>query len=122
MTGIVAGVVVGAVGAATGIASAINQGVQGKKALLMQRNQGEADLRNRSDLEKALQQTNSNNMQIKILSDSISAIQSAKANAVIQSTIISRQATKDAERRNLVIVGVGGAVVVVGALAVLKFS
>jgi len=110
------------VGAITGIASAVNQGKQGQQALDMQRNIGELDLRNKANLEKALQETNSNNMKIKILTDSASAIQSAKANAVIQSTIISRQASKDAEKRNLVIVGVGGAVVVVGALAVLKFS
>jgi hypothetical protein len=61
-------------------------------------------------------------MQIKIQSDTITNITNAKTNALIQAKIISIQASKDAEKRNLVIVGVGGAVVVVGALAVLKFS
>lgn len=121
MSGLIAGIAA-AVGAATGIASAVVSGKQGQQALDMQRNIGELDLRNKANLEKALQQVNSNNMQIKIRTDTITNIQNAKNNALIQATIISRQASKDAEKRNLVIVGVGGAVVVVGALAVLKFS
>lgn len=122
MAGITTGVVVGIVGAVTGIASAVSQGKQGQEALRMQQNLGELELRNKANLEKALQKTNSNNMQIKIQADTITNIQNAKLNATIQSTILSRQASKDAEKRNLVIVSVGGAVVVVGALAVLKFS
>jgi hypothetical protein len=120
-----AGIIVGIsaiVGAVTGIASAVNSGVQGARALELQQTQGELDLRNKTQLEKALQRTNSNNARIKITTDSIANIQSAKTNAVIQATLLSRQASKDAEKRNLVIVGVGGAVVVVGALAVLKLS
>lgn len=122
MAGITAGIIIGAVGAATGIASAVVQGTQGQKALDMQRTIGELDLRNKANLEKALQKTNSNNMQIKIQADTITNIQNAKNNAIIQATILSRQASKDAEKRNLVIIGVGGSIVVVGALAVLKFS
>jgi len=122
MAGITAGIIIGAVGATTGIVSAVVQGKQGQKSLDMQRSIGELDLRNKANLEKALQKTNSNNMQIKIQADTITNIQNAKNNAIIQATILSRQASKDAERRNLVIVGVGGAVVVVGALAVLKLS
>jgi hypothetical protein len=122
MAGITAGIIIGAVGATTGIVSAVVSGKQGQQSLDMQRNIGELDLRNKANLEKALQLANSNNMQIKIRTDTITNIQNAKNNALIQATILSRQASKDAEKRNLVIVGVGGAVVVVGALAVLKLS
>jgi hypothetical protein len=121
MAGIVTGIAA-AVGAATGIVSAVVSGKQGQQALDIQQNIGELDLRNKANLEKALQRTNSNNMQIKIQADTITNITNAKTNALIQATLISRQASKDAEKRNLIIVGVGGAVVVVGALAVLKFS
>jgi hypothetical protein len=120
MSGIIIGCSI--VGAVTGIASAINSGEQGKRALEIQQTQGELDLRNKAQLEKALQRQMNNNTRIKIATDSVANILNAKTNAIIQSTIISRQASKDAEKRNLIIVGVGGAVVIVGALAVLKLS
>jgi hypothetical protein len=120
MSGIAAGVAI--VGAVTGVISAISSGQQQKKALQAQLNLGQADARNKVDLEKALQRTNSDNTKIKIITDSIANIRSAQSSAIISATLTSRQASADAEKRNLVIVSVGGGIVLVGALAVLKFA
>jgi hypothetical protein len=46
----------------------------------------------------------------------------AQQNALISTTIASRQEQAKADKRNLIIVGVGGGMIVVGALAVLKLA
>jgi 3-dehydroquinate synthetase len=109
---------VAAVGALTGVYSAVSQSKQGSKAMLMQNITSQIEQRQKVDLEKALQKTNDQNTKLKILADSVSNIKSAQNNAVLTQAMIKDQADK----RNLVIVGIGGGVIVVGALAVLKLA
>jgi hypothetical protein len=111
---------VAVVGAATGVASAISQGKQGQKALLMQDVASNLDRMQKAELDKALAKQNNENTKIKILADSVANIRIAQQNALIQTTIASQSAQKEADKRNLVIVGIGGGVIIVGALAVLK--
>jgi uncharacterized iron-regulated membrane protein len=118
-TGIVVGVCA-VVGAVTGIATAISGGEAQKKALQMQFNQGQQQLRQERELSEAQQKIDNKNVKIKILTDSVANIRSAQANAVISQTIASRQLAKDSEKRNLVIASVGGGIILVGALVVLK--
>jgi hypothetical protein len=122
MSAIIAGVCISAVGAATGIASAINQGEATQQGMLMQNVQSQLDRKQKMDLEKALQKTQSDSTRLKILTDSVANIKIAQQQALINSTITSREEQKKADKRNLVIVGVGGGVIIIGALAVLKFA
>jgi hypothetical protein len=122
MSAIVAGVCISAVGAATGIVSAISQGKATQQGMLMQNVQSQLDRKQKMDLEKALQKTQSDSTRLKILTDSVANIKIAQQQALINSTITSREEQKKADKRNLVIVGVGGGVIIIGALAVLKFA
>jgi hypothetical protein len=56
----------------------------------------------------------------KIYADSIANIKSAQQNAVIQSQIIAQQTSADSEKRNLVIVSIGGGAIVLASLFVFK--
>jgi len=120
MAGVVVGVVTGIVGAVTGVASAISSGKAQRDALQMQFNQGQQQLRQERELAEAQSKIDNKNVKIKILTDSVANIRSAQANAVIQQTIASRQLAKDSEKRNLVIASVGGGIILIGALVVLK--
>lgn len=122
MSAAIAGVCVAAVGAATGVFSAISQGKAQQQALAMQDAQSQLDRMQRGQLEKALQKTQSDTQRLKILTDSVANIKMAQQQALISTTIASREEQKKADKRNLVIVGIGGGVIVVGALAVLKFA
>jgi hypothetical protein len=57
---------------------------------------------------------------LKIYADSIGNIKTAQQNALIQAQIIAQQTSADAEKRNLVIVGVGGGAIAIASLFVLK--
>lgn len=118
MSGIAVGAAAAAVGAITGVVSAIDQSKKGNKALLMQNVASQIEQRQKVDLEKALQKTNDQNTKLKILADSVANIKSAQTNALLTQNMLKDQADK----RNLVIIGIGGGVIVVGALAVLKFA
>jgi hypothetical protein len=122
MSAAVAGACIAAVGAATGVFSAISQGKAQQQAMVMQDAQSQLDRMQRTQLEKALQKTNSDSQRLKILTDSVANIKMAQQNALISTTIASREEQKKADKRNLVIVGIGGGVIIVGALAVLKFA
>ena len=122
MSALVAGVCISAVGAATGIYSAISQGKATQKSMLMQDVASQLDRKQKADLEKALQKTQSDTQRLKILTDSVANIKIAQQQALISTSIASREEQKKADKRNLVIVGVGGGVIVIGALAVLKFA
>lgn len=122
MSAAVAGVCVAAVGAATGVFSAISQGKAQQQAMVMQDAQSQLDRMQRGQLEKALQKTQSDTQRLKILTDSVANIKIAQQQALISTSISSREEQKKADKRNLVIVGVGGGVIVIGALAVLKFA
>jgi hypothetical protein len=117
-TGVMTAVAV--VSAVTGIASAISSGKAQRDALQMQFNQGQQQLRQEKELTEAQQKIDNKNVKLKILTDSVANIRSAQANAVIQQTIASRQLAKDSEKRNLVIASVGGGIILIGALVVLK--
>jgi hypothetical protein len=119
-----AGIALGSaiVGATVAIASAVNSAKQGQKALDMQYSSGLLDTRTKAEMERALQQSNSDNTRIKILTDSVANIKSAQTSAIINATIQTRQIAKDTEKKNLVIASVGGGIVIIGALAVLKFA
>ena len=122
MSCVVVGVCISAVGAATGVYSAISQGKATQQGLLMQDVASQLDRKQKADLEKALQKTQSDTQRLKILTDSVANIRIAQQQALISTSIASREEQKRADKRNLVIVGVGGGVIVIGALAVLKFA
>jgi len=122
MSSIVVGDCISAVGAATGVYSAISQGKATQKSMLMQDVASQLDRKQKADLEKALQKTQSDTQRLKILTDSVANIKIAQQQALISTSIASREEQKKADKRNLVIVGVGGGVIVIGALAVLKFA
>ena len=122
MSCVVVGVCISAVGAATGVYSAISQGKATQQGLLMQDVASQLDRKQKADLEKALQKTQSDTQRLKILTDSVANIKIAQQQALISTSIASREEQKKADKRNLVIVGVGGGVIVIGALAVLKFA
>jgi hypothetical protein len=122
MSAAIAGACIAGVGAITGVFSAISQGKAQQEAMAMQDAQSQLDRMQKGQLEKALQKTNSDTQRLKILTDSVANIKMAQQNALISSTIASRQEQAKADKRNLLILGVGGGVIVVGALAVLKFA
>jgi uncharacterized membrane protein affecting hemolysin expression len=122
MSSIIAGVCIAGVGALTGVYSAISQGKATQQGMLMQNVASQLDRKQKNDLEKALQKTQSDTQRLKILTDSVTNIKIAQQQALISTSIASREEQKKADKRNLVIVGVGGGAIVVGALAVLKFS
>ena len=122
MSAAIAGVCVAAIGAATGVFSAINQGKATQQCMLMQDVASQLDRKQKADLEKALQKTQSDTQRLKILTDSVANIKIAQQQALISTSIASREEQKKADKRNLVIVSVGGGVIVIGALAVLKFA
>ena len=122
MSAAIAGVCVAAIGAATGVFSAINQGKATQQGMLMQDVASQLDRKQKADLEKALQKTQSDTQRLKILTDSVANIKIAQQQALISTSIASREEQKKADKRNLVIVSVGGGVIVIGALAVLKFA
>lgn len=121
-TGVVTAVAIGSsiVGALTGVASAISGGKAQRDALQMQFNQGQQQLRQERELTEAQQKIDNKNVKLKILTDSVANIRSAQANAVISQTIASRQLAKDSEKRNVIIASVGGGIILIGALVVLK--
>jgi hypothetical protein len=122
MSFIAVGVGISAIGAGTGVFSAISQGKATQKSMLMQDVASQLDRKQKADLEKALQKTQSDSQRLKILTDSVTNIKIAQQQALISTTIASREEQKKADKRNLIIVGIGGGVIVIGALAVLKFS
>lgn len=109
---------VAVVGAATGVYSAVSQSKQGGKALLMQSVSGQIEQMQKNDLEKALQKTNDQNTKLKILADSVANIKMAQNNVLLSQASMKEQA----DRKNLLILGLGGGVIIVGAIAVLKLA
>lgn len=113
-------IIVASVGAATGIASAINSGVSERKKNLAQLNLGQLDQRTQSELNQAIAKAQSKNEKNKIYADSIANVKIAQQSALIQSQIVAQQTSADAEKRNLVIVSIGGGAIVLGSLFILK--
>jgi len=120
MSAVVTGAVAGVVGAVTGVFSAISSGKAQRDALQLQYNQGQLQIRQERELAEAQQKIDNKNTKLKITTDSIANIRSAQAQAVVQQTIASRQLAIDSEKRNIIYASVGGGVILVGALVVLK--
>lgn len=114
--------IIAGVGAATGIVSAISSGKQQGKAIKNQRSIALEQLENERLLNEATLAANNANFQTKIKVDSIVSLRQNQQNAIIQATIAARQMAKDTEKKNLVYLAIGGGVIVVGAIAVLKLS
>ena len=122
MSAAIVSVCVAVVGAATGVFSAVSQGKATQQGMLMQNVASQLDRKQKGDLEKALQKTQSDTQRLKILTDSVANIKIAQQQALISASISSKGEQAKADKRNLIIVGVGGGAIVIGALAVLKFS
>jgi hypothetical protein len=122
MSAAVVGAVTAVVGAVTGIAGAISGNQRQKDAIRQQGQMAYLDLAQKKDLQEAMMKTDSANKRIEILTNAAATIRAAQTSAILGTTIASRQASKDADNRNLVIAVVGGGVVLVGALFVLKKS
>jgi 3-dehydroquinate synthetase len=111
-----------AVGAVAGVASAVSAGNQGKKALVAAANQASIEARNNFELQEALQKAQTQEARLKIMADSVSNIKSAQTTAIIASKNAAKQAQKQANDRNLLIVTLGGGVILMTAVIVLKRS
>jgi hypothetical protein len=120
MSAIIAGVAVGAVGAVTGIVGAVSGNKRQKESILQQGQLGYADLAQKKELETALMKTQSADKRIEILANATATVRAAQTTAILNSTIISRAASKDADKRNTLIAVIGGGVVLLGAVFVLK--
>jgi hypothetical protein len=122
MAGLIAGAVCAGIGAVTGIVSAINGADAQEKALTQQFVQGQQQIRNDKALQEALLKANSEDARMKILADSTSMIYSAKITALIGGQLNAEALLKTTEKKNLVITSIGGGMILVGSLAVLKFG
>jgi hypothetical protein len=118
MSSILIGVAV--VGAVTGIASAVTTGIQEKKKNQAMLNIGQADQNSQLELNLALAKIKDRTDRLKIYADSVANIKTAQQNALIQAQIIAQQTSADAEKRNLVIVGIGGGAIAIASVFILK--
>lgn len=115
-------ITIASIGAVVGVASAVNSGVQGKKAIKNQQQVAQQQLRNQKLLDEATIRTNNLNTRNKIIADSLVSIRTNQQNAIIQATINAQQIAKDTEKKNLVYLAIGGGIIVVGSIAVLKLA
>jgi hypothetical protein len=120
MSAVIAGVCVAAVGAATGVVGAISGNKRQKEATLQQGQIGYAELAQKKELETALMKTQSADKRIEILANATATVRAAQSTAILNATIISKAASKDADKRNTLIAVIGGGVVLLGAVFVLK--
>ena len=113
-------VIVSAVGAVTGIVSAISGGVAERNKNQAILNATQLDQRSQLELNKAMAQARDKTDRLKIYADSIINIKTAQQNALIQAQIVAQQTSADAEKRNLVIVSIGGGAIAIASLFALK--
>jgi hypothetical protein len=118
MSGLISGAVCAGIGAVTGIVSAINGADAQERALAMQFSQTALNLRTQKDLEEAKMKLNNDTEFLRIYADTSANIIKAHDNAKIQADAL----LKATDKKNLVITSVGGGIIVIGALAVLKFA
>jgi hypothetical protein len=122
MSGLIAGAVASGIGAVTGVISAINASDAQERALTQQFVAGQQQIRNDKTLQEALMKANSDDARMKILADSTSMIYSAKITALVSGQLNAQALQKTTEQKNLVITSIGGGIILVGSLAVLKFA
>lgn len=118
MAGILIGTAI--VGAVTGIASAINGGINERNRNQIMLNSSQLEQRTQKELNLALSKAKDKTERLKIYADSVTNIKTAQQNAVIQAQITAQQTSADAEKRNLVIVGIGGGAIAIASVFVLK--
>jgi predicted amino acid dehydrogenase len=111
---------VAVVGAVTGIASAVSGGMQEKKKNQAMLNATQVDQRSQLELNMAMAKMKDKTDRLKIYADSIGNVRTAQQNALIQAQIIAQQTSADAEKRNLVIVGIGGGAIAIASVFILK--
>jgi 3-dehydroquinate synthetase len=109
-----------AVGAVAGVATAVSSGQQQKRKNLAELNLATLDARNQVDLQKALQKTDDQNAKAKIIADSVTQIKQAQATARIQANIQAKALQQEADKKNTIIITIGGGVVLLGAILVLR--
>ena len=112
--------IVAGVGAVTGIVSAISSGVAERNKNQAILNATQLDQRSNYELNKAMAQAKDKTDRLKIYADSIGNIKTAQQNALIQAQIVAQQTSADAEKRNLVIVSIGGGAIAIASLFALK--
>jgi hypothetical protein len=116
-----AGLVIAAsVGAAAGLASAISGGIAQSNANRIALNTTQLGQRTESELARALAEKQNKTQQLKIYADSILNIRTAQQQALIQAQITAQQTSADAQKRNLIIVSIGGGAIAITSLFVLR--
>jgi mRNA-degrading endonuclease HigB of HigAB toxin-antitoxin module len=116
MSFIAVGSAVVAAGAA--VMQGVNNAQSNKESLKLQNIQNQLDLVRQKDLDKATLKVNNDNTKLKILADSVANIKSSQQQTLMTAQSLQQQA----EKKNLVILGIGGGVIIVGAIAVLKLA
>lgn len=106
------------VGVTTAVITGVNDAKKNKETSRLQNIQNQLDMARQKDLDKATLKVNNDNTKLKILADSVANIKSAQ-----QQTIMTAKALQEqTDKKNLIIVGIGGGVLVIGAIAVLKMG
>jgi 7-cyano-7-deazaguanine synthase in queuosine biosynthesis len=118
MSGILIGVAV--VGAVAGVGGAISSGIAQSNANKITLNTTQFGQRADSELARALAEKQDRTTRAKILTDSVINIRTAQQQALIQGQITAQQISADAQKRNLVIVSIGGGAIAIASLFVLR--
>ena len=108
------------VGAATAIGGTVAQITDAKKRRDFEQKLAFLDLDQRAKLERELQATSSANKRIEILTNAVATIRAAQSSAILSSTITSKALAKSKSETTMAIAIVGGAVVILGAIALIK--
>ena len=104
--------------AVVGITTGIINGSNDAKKNHIANVQAQLDSERKKDLDKATLKVNNDNTKLKILADSVANIKSAQQQALITSKALQEQTDK----KNLITIGIGGGVIIIGAIAVLKLA
>lgn len=105
-----------AVGAAVGIATAVNGGIQQRNVNQAMINAGISDTRNQQELQKAIAKTTDARAKDKIISDSQANIIASQRVGQLQ----VKEMQRASQEKNLAIITIGGGVVLLASVFVLK--
>jgi hypothetical protein len=108
--------ILGSVEALATVATTISQIQDTNKRREFEQNLAMLDNKQKLDLERALQKTNSVNKRMEILFNAVSQIRSAQTSSILSSTITA----KAQKERTLAIAVVGGAVAILIAVILIK--
>jgi Na+/glutamate symporter len=104
--------------AVVGITTGIINGSNDAKKNHFANVQAQLDAQRKNDLDKATLKVNNDNAKLKILADSYSNIRASQQ----QTLMTAKSLQEQTDKKNLVILGIGGGVIVIGAIAVLKLA